>query len=254
MTARPRKQGMARKQKADDTEVELIEGPGLLSRLRRFVFRWLRRTVFWGAVIMLLFVGLFAVVNPPTNVYMISERVRLGSIKHDWVKIEDIAPVMARAVVAAEDANFCTHWGFDMSAIRQVIEEGETRGASTITQQTVKNVFLWQDRSYLRKALEAVITPMVELVWSKQRIIEVYLNIAEFDEGVFGVKAASQHYFGVTPANLSDVQASRLAAILPSPRKRSAINPGQFVVRRSASIRDGAATILRDGRAACFED
>lgn len=245
---------MARAAKKETVELGEDDRPGPLLRLRRFLFRWLRRIVFWGAAILLLFVGLFAIVNPPTNVYMISERVRLGEIKHDWVKIEDIAPVMARAVVAAEDANFCTHWGFDMSAIRQVIEDGETRGASTITQQTVKNVFLWQDRSYVRKALEAVITPMVELVWSKKRIVEVYLNVAEFDEGVFGVKAASQHYFGVTPAQLSDVQASRLAAILPSPRKRSAINPGQFVVRRSASIRDGAATILRDGRAACFED
>ena len=120
-------------------------------------------------------------------------------------------PVMARSLVAAEDANFCQHWGFDMAAIRDAIDGGGTRGASTLSQQTVKNVFLWHGRSWPRKALEAALTPVVELLWSKRRIVEVYLNVAEFDEGVFGVEAASRHYFGVSAADLSAVQAARLA-------------------------------------------
>lgn len=151
-----------------------------------------------------------------------SEAWRLGGIEKDWVAWEDIAPVMGRSAVAAEDANFCNHWGFDMAAIREAIEQGSNRGASTISQQVVKNVFLWQGRSWVRKAMEAVLTPMVELVWSKQRILEVYLNVAEFGEGVFGVQAAAQHYFKVDAKDLTAVQAARLAAVLPNPKEWSA--------------------------------
>ena len=168
--------------------------------------------------------------------------------------IDSIAPVMARSVVAAEDANFCLHWGFDMAAIREALEDGAGRGASTLSQQTVKNVFLWHGRSWPRKALEALMTPVVELIWSKRRIVEVYLNVAEFDTGVFGVEAAARHYFGVSAADLSPVQAARLAAILPDPKNRSASQPSAFVRQRAAAILDGAETIRQDGRAACFED
>ena len=185
---------------------------------------------------------------------MKQEKRRLGSILHEWVPMERIAPVMARSVVAAEDANYCEHWGFDMRAIRQVMESGETRGASTLSQQTVKNVYLWHGRNYLRKAMEAAITPLMEALWSKRRILEVYLNIAEFDEGVFGIEAAARSYFGVSAADLSPVQAARLAAVLPSPKTRSASNPTARLRKRAAQILDGAATIRRDGRAACFED
>ena len=160
---------------------------------------------------------------------------------------------MARSVVAAEDANFCKHWGFDMAAIRDAIEDGGARGASTISQQTVKNLYLWHGRTYTRKALEAVMTPLLEAIWPKQRIIEVYLNIAEFDTGIFGVQAAAKHYFGVQPGELTAMQAARLAAILPNPKERSASKPSSFVRRRAASIIDGAATIRKDGRADCFQ-
>ncbi|MGR3463891.1 monofunctional biosynthetic peptidoglycan transglycosylase [Limimaricola sp.] len=196
---------------------------------------------------------LFSTVNPPITPYMMSERARLGEIAHDWVPMEEIAPVMARAAVAAEDANFCLHWGLDLDAIRTAMEQGGNRGASTISQQVVKNVYLWQGRSWLRKALEAAMTPPVEAVWTKRRILETYLNVAEFDEGVFGVGRAAPHYFGVAAADLSDVQAARLAAILPDPKGRSAANPSDFVRRRAAQVLDGAATIRRDGRDDCFE-
>jgi monofunctional glycosyltransferase len=225
-----------------------------VGRFGGFIWRWLRRVLALFFALVAIGVLGYAVFDPPTTLYIAAETSRLDRMKHEWVDFDEIAPVMARSVVAAEDANYCNHWGFDMTAIRQVIDAGESRGASTISQQVVKNVFLWPARSWPRKALEAMITPIVELVWSKRRILEVYLNMVEFDEGVFGVEAAAQHYFGVTAKALNAEQAARLAAVLPAPKDRSASSPSQFVSRRAASIRDGAATILRDGRAACFED
>lgn len=223
-------------------------------RKRRGGFRrFLRRAVLLLVGIVALAVALPVFVNPPTTPYMAAESRRLGGIEQSWAAMEEIAPVMARAAVAAEDADFCLHWGFDMSAIRAALEEGGRRGASTITQQTVKNVYLWQGRSWLRKALEALLTPAVEAVWTKRRILEVYLNVAEFDEGVFGVRAAALHYFGVAAADLTPVQAARLAAVLPAPKDRSASRPSGFVQRRAALIADGAALIDADGRAECFQ-
>ncbi|WP_271951685.1 monofunctional biosynthetic peptidoglycan transglycosylase [Ruegeria faecimaris] len=220
------------------------------SRIRR----WVTRAVLGLVAFVVALVVLFSVVNPPVTHTIWSEWRRLGKVQRDWVPIEQISPVMARSVVAAEDANFCLHWGFDVDAIRDALEEGGTRGASTITQQVVKNVFLWQGRSWVRKALETSLTPVVEIFWSKQRILEVYLNMAETGEGVFGVEAAAQRNFNVTAAQLSPVQAARIAAILPSPRNRSVRDPSVRTRRRAASILDGAATIRADGRADCFED
>ena len=219
----------------------------------RFVVRWGLRGV---SVVVLLAVALgllWGLINPPTTFYMMQESRRLGGVDQEWVDIDDIAPVMVRSVVAAEDANFCLHWGLDVAAIRLAIEEGRGRGASTISQQVVKNVYLWHGRTWLRKALEAGMTPVIELLWSKRRILEVYLNVAEFDEGVFGVDAAALHYFGEVPSALSSQQAARLAAVLPNPKGRSAKNPTANLRKRAASIQDGAATIKADGRAKCFE-
>ncbi len=219
----------------------------------RFAWRWFWR-VFWAIpVLVVLWIIALSFFDPPMTPYMVSEERRIGkSIKQTWVNIEDIAPVMARSAAAAEDADFCLHWGVDMNALRDAIEDGGNRGASTISQQVVKNVFLWHGRSYPRKALEALLTPVVEIFWSKKRIMEVYLNIAEFDEGVFGVGAATRHYFGVSASDLTATQAARLAAILPSPKTRSASNPGAFTRKKAQSIIDGAATIKADGRAECF--
>ncbi|MGI1662096.1 monofunctional biosynthetic peptidoglycan transglycosylase [Palleronia sp. KMU-117] len=216
--------------------------------------RWLVRGVLAVAAVFLGLIVLFSVLRPPTTPYILAEGWRHGGVERTWVPFEDIAPIMARTTVAAEDANFCLHWGFDMAAIRTALEAGAGRGASTLSQQTVKNVFLWHGRSWPRKALEALITPVVELIWTKRRILEVYLNVAEFDQGVFGVDAAARHYFGVSAADLSPTQAARLAAVLPDPKGRSASQPSAFVQRRASAILDGAETIRRDGRAACFED
>ncbi len=227
--------------------------PGLIARVSRFV----RRAFLWGALgvfgLVLLWTLLYALINPPTTPYMLAESSRLDGVRQEWVSIDDVAPVMARSVVAAEDANFCLHWGLDVNAIRDAVDRGRG-GASTISQQVVKNVFLWHGRSWSRKAIEALWTPLTEAVWSKRRIVEIYLNVAEFDEGVFGVQAAARHYFGVDAAELSALQAARLAAILPSPKNRSASNPSQFTRDRTRAIMSGAATIEADGRAACFEN
>ncbi|MEM6309668.1 MAG: monofunctional biosynthetic peptidoglycan transglycosylase [Pseudomonadota bacterium] len=242
---------MAKKSRATK---KTTKKPGRLVRVSTFLRRWAWRGVAIAAMLVLFVVLLWSLVNPPTTFYMSQESRRLGGVDQYWVSLEDIAPVMARSVVAAEDANYCLHWGFDVEAIRTAIEDGGGRGASTLTQQVVKNVYLWHGRSWFRKALEAGLTPLVEAVWSKRRILEVYLNIAEFDEGVFGIEAASRHYFKVGPEDLSATQAARLAAVLPSPKTRSAAKPTAQLRRRAASIADGAATIRKDGRAACFED
>lgn len=228
--------------------------PQVARNLRQGIRRWLLRGVLVVGGVMLAAVLLFSVVNPPTSIYMMQESRRLGGIMREWADMEDIAPVMARSVVAAEDANFCLHWGFDMAAIRAAISDGGNRGASTLSQQVVKNVYLWHGRSWLRKALEATMTPVVETFWSKRRILEVYLNVAEFGEGVFGIKAAAARYFQVEPSELTPVQAARLAATLPDPKARNPAKPTEFMRRRAASIRDGAATIRADGRTGCFED
>src|SRR6056297_100735 len=220
----------------------------------RGLWRWSVRLSLIAGLIVAGTVAAHREIDPPRSFYMGQEARRLGGIDHLWVPLDAMAPEMARSVVAAEDANFCLHWGFDMQAIRTAIEAGSNRGASTISQQVVKNVYLWHGRSWPRKALEAAITPVVEMLWPKRRIVEVYLNVAEFDEGVFGVAAGARHYFGVAPSELSAVQAARLAAVLPDPKGRSASNPGEWLRKRSAAILDGAATIDRDGRADCFED
>ncbi len=219
----------------------------------RWLLRWGLRVVSVVFLIAVAVTLLWSVLNPPTTFYMMQESRRLGGVDHEWVDMNEIAPIMARAAVAAEDANFCLHWGLDVVAIRRAIDEGSNRGASTISQQVVKNVYLWHGRSWVRKVMEAAMTPLVEAIWSKRRILEVYLNVAEFDEGVFGIEAASRHYFGVGPEALSNVQAARLAAILPNPKNRSASNPSSFVRKRASQILSGAATIRADGRAGCFQ-
>ncbi|MFC3629256.1 monofunctional biosynthetic peptidoglycan transglycosylase [Paracoccus angustae] len=215
--------------------------------------RWrpLRRLLIWlrwlGLRFLALMVGLvmaYALINPPTTWTIVSE----ATAPREWVGIEDVAPAMRRSVVAAEDANFCLHWGFDMVEIRKVVASGSSRGASTLTQQTAKNVFLWQERSWTRKALETAFTPMIEAFWSKRRILEVYLNVAEFGPGIFGIQAAAREFYGTTPDRLTPVQAARLAAVLPAPKSRSPARASS----RSRAIADGAATIARDGRADCF--
>ena len=243
----------ARKTPAKGRKAAAKKAPaGRRSPLRR-VLRWTLRGAAAAFLVLVALLLVFTVADPPRGIYMRQEAVRLDGVTRIWVPIEEVSAHLPRALVAAEDANFCRHWGFDMAAIRSAIREGSGRGASTISQQTVKNVFLWQGRSWPRKALEALITPLAEAIWSKRRILEIYMNVAEFDAGIFGAEAAARHYFGVPAADLSETQAARLAAVLPAPKDRSASRPSDWTARRAASIRSGARTIAADGRTDCFE-
>ena len=242
---------MARKRKKQKDDLWLWLWRRVAGWLRR-ILRWAVRGVLLLAAMILAWIVAYRFIDPPGGIYMLQEWRRVGTIQHEWVPIEAIAPVMARSVIAAEDANFCRHNGFDLDAIRAALAEGTGRGASTLTQQVVKNVFLWHGRSWLRKALEAAITPVVELFWTKRRIVEVYLNVAEFDEGVFGVGAAARHHFDTTAADLSARQAALLAAVLPAPQTRDAARPSDFLNQRARAIADGAATIAQDDRGTCF--
>ena len=246
--------------KTTSSEEPLVDGPGKERRLIRFwyFFKLMRR---WSLRVFLVLAVVFASwglcyrwLNPPITLYMVQESWRLGGIQYEWVNIENVAPVMVRALVAAEDANFCAHWGIDSAAVRRALRDGAMRGGSTISQQTVKNSFLWQGRSWLRKAIEALMTPYVEAVWSKRRLLEIYVNVAEFDTGVFGIQAAARHHFGINAAELNRVQAGRLAVVLPEPKGRSAIKPISRLRKQAASVIAGSDMIRIDGRAACFED
>ncbi len=165
-----------------------------------------------------------------------------GYVAHsDWVGMDEISPWMGLAVIAAEDQKFPEHWGFDVAAIEKALDHNErhenrVRGASTLSQQTVKNLFLWDGRSWVRKGLEAGLTLGVETVWSKKRILTVYLNIAEFGDGVFGVEAASQRYFGKPASRLTMSEAALLAAVLPNPLRFKASTPSGYVRSRQAWI------------------
>jgi monofunctional biosynthetic peptidoglycan transglycosylase len=213
------------------------------------------RIVGLAVLVAVLWVGAYRVINPPGGIYMASEAVRLGGVTRDWVDLDQMSPNLPRAAMAAEDARFCDHSGFDFEAIRAALEAnergGRVRGGSTISQQVAKNVFLWHQRSWVRKGLEAGFTVLIELLWPKDRILEVYLNVAEFDEGIFGVEAASRHYFGRQATGVTLTQAARLAAVLPSPKTRSAARPSGFVQRRGRQIAAGARTLQAEGRDKC---
>lgn len=216
----------------------------------------LYRRVLWVLALTLLAVAAIAaagrIVNPPLTHTQAEAWWQLGTIERRWVPLASLPDHIPRAAIAAEDANFCRHWGFDLDALRAAWEGGARRGGSTISQQTAKNVFLWQDRSWVRKGLEAGFTLLIEASWGKARILEVYLNVAEFDTGVFGVEAAAQRYFGVSARALSPAQAARLMAVLPNPKARSASQPSERVRRRARLIADGARVIAGDDRSACL--
>lgn len=221
--------------------------------LLRRLWRGLLRLIFTAALAAVLVVLAFRWVNPPITVLMITERMRLGTIEQDWIPIGAMSADLPLSAAAAEDANFCLHSGFDFDGIRAALaDDARVRGASTISQQVAKNVFLWPGRTWLRKGLEAGFTLLIELIWPKQRIMEVYLNVAEMGEGVFGVQAAAERYWGRDAAEIGPQRAARLMATLPDPRNRSPISGTTFIAGRGASIAHGAATIRADGRAACF--
>lgn len=214
---------------------------------RTSIVKRLFRMIAWALLaLVLLLVSvllLFRYVNPPTSAFMLGYSLANSDkeVQQLWVSFSDISPWMPLAVVASEDQRFPDHWGVDFAAIRKALAEhraGEgLRGASTITQQTAKNLFLWNGRSFVRKTLEAGLALAVDGLWPKRRILEVYLNIAEFGSGIYGVEAASQIYFGIPARQLSAAQAARLAAVLPNPKVLSVASPSPYVRDRIFWIR-----------------
>ena len=205
---------------------------------RIFGFAWKTAAAAVAAGIVLLF--LLRWLAPPTSAFMLRQRLSGIPIDYRWVSMDRISPYAALAVISSEDQKFFDHWGLDLEAVGDAIQENSSRrrprGASTISQQVVKNLFLWPGRSYLRKAIEVGITLSMEFLWPKERILEVYLNIAEMGRGVFGVEAAARRFFGVPAARLNMQQAAALAAVLPSPKRMQADRPSEYVQRRTWQI------------------
>ena len=215
-----------------------------LRMIKRFLLRILLiATAFWGGGI-----ALFSILPVPFSAVMLERQIGawlsgdFHYVAHsDWVGMDEISPWMGLAAIAAEDQKFPEHWGFDVSAIEKALahnerQENRVRGASTLSQQTAKNLFLWDGRSWLRKGLEAGLTVGIETVWSKKRILTVYLNIAEFGEGTFGVEAASRRYFHKPASKLTASEAALLAAVLPNPIRFRADAPSGYVRSRQAWI------------------
>ncbi len=218
---------------------------------------WLGRAIVFFVGGSVLWVLIYKWVPPPVTFTMLGGAVQGHGIEKDWTALSRIDANMARAAIAAEDARFCEHHGFDGEAIRKAFERnrdgGRIRGGSTISQQAAKNAFLWQGGGYFRKALEAWFTVLIEGIWGKQRIMEVYLNLAETGIGTYGVEAGSQRYFHHSAARLSPIEAARMAAVLPLPKKRNAVVPKGYVRRYGNSIAARAGVVRRGGMDACLK-
>ena len=220
------------------------------------ILGWIVKAVFLFVLLSLLWVLLYRFVNPPITLTMIGDMVSGRSATRDWMAIDEIDRDLARAVVAAEDSKFCSHAGFDQDAIAAAMRRNARggsviRGGSTISQQTAKNAFLWQGGGYFRKGLEAWFTLLIENLWGKRRIMEVYLNLAETGIGTYGVNAGAQRYFNPDASTMSRTEAARIAAVLPLPKKRGATAPKGFTRRYGNSIVARIGIVARDGLDGC---
>ena len=230
-------------------------GAGRVSRLVRGIARllWLAIVavlLFWAALLLL-----YRYVDPPVTPLMLIRLADHATIVHRPVPLSRVSRDVVRAVVVAEDGRFCSHWGVDLEAVHVALEEavdgGRMRGASTITMQLARNLFLWPGGGFIRKGIEAPLAAALDAAWPKRRILEVYLNVAEWGPGVYGIEAAAHTHFGVSAKTLSRTQAARLAAILPSPRKWKANPPGAYVASRAGTIEARMAQI--DGYLRCLK-
>ncbi|MEB1548037.1 monofunctional biosynthetic peptidoglycan transglycosylase [Xanthomonas campestris pv. campestris] len=215
-------------------------------RARRWL-RWVLAAPLLFAAASVLQVLALRIIDPPISTVMVGRYLEAWgegevgfSLDHQWRDLDEIAPSLPISVVAAEDQQFPSHHGFDLQAIEKARDYnargGRVRGASTISQQVAKNVFLWQGRSWVRKGLEAWYTLLIELFWPKQRILEMYVNVAEFGDGIYGAQAAARQFWGKDASRLTPTESARLAAVLPSPRRYDARRPGAYVQRRTAWI------------------
>jgi monofunctional biosynthetic peptidoglycan transglycosylase len=221
--------------------------PGLIGRIVR-----------WGLLGVLIFlivgpiavVALYRIVPPPITWLMVQRAFEGKGFDRRWVPLREISPQLVRSVIASEDSGFCDHHGFDFNAIEKALHHNavseKIRGGSTISQQTAKNIFLWPHRDWVRKGLETEFTVLIEVIWGKPRIMEVYLNSIEWGPGVYGAEAAAQHNFRTSAARLAPAQAARLAAIIPKPLSWRAAAPGPYIRRRSGTIVARAGVVRRD--------
>lgn len=217
---------------------------------------WIVKLIVAVLIISVLWVLAYRFINPPITATMVGDIVSGRGAHKAWMPIEDIDRDMVRASIAAEDSKFCSHHGFDFEAIEDAMKRnasgGRIRGGSTISQQTAKNAFLWQGGGYARKGVEAWFTFLIEHLWGKRRIMEVYLNLAETGIGTYGVNAASERYFGHDASAMSATEAARIAAILPLPKKRGAIAPKGFTRRYGNTIAARIGVVARDALDACI--
>ena len=221
---------------------------GLIRILAKFAFVFVAVTVAW--------VGLYRFVPPPFTFTMMGDLLSGHTVTKDWMPLSEMDPDMARAAIAGEDSGFCSHSGFDFKAIAGAAarnaQGGRIRGGSTISQQTAKNAFLFQGGGYVRKAFEAYFTVLIETLWPKRRIMEVYLNIAETGIGTYGANAGAIRYFNHDASRLSATEAGRIAAVLPLPKKRAAIAPRGFVRRHGNTLSRRVSTVRTQGLDGCL--
>src|SRR5688500_11672180 len=224
-------------------------------KTRRGFFGWLWRSILSLFRLSIALVVIYRFVPPPITATMIGDVVGGRGLAKDWMSLEEMDRDMVRAAIGAEDSKFCQHNGFDIEAIEDAMKRnasgGRIRGGSTISQQTAKNVFLWQGGGYFRKGVEAYFTFLIENLWPKRRIMEVYLNLAETGIGTYGVNAGSQRYFDHEASAMSRAEAARIAAVLPLPKKRGAVAPKGFTRRYGNSITSRIGIVARDGLDAC---
>ena len=221
----------------------------------RRIFGWIVKLVVAFFLISILWVLAYRFINPPITPNMIGDMLAGRGAHKDWMSIDDIDRDMVRASIAAEDSKFCSHHGFDFEAIEDAMKRnasgGRIHGGSTISQQTAKNAFLWNGGGYVRKGIEAWFTFLIEHLWGKRRIMEVYLNVAETGIGTYGVNAGSQRYYGHDANAMSPVEAARIAAVLPLPKKRGVVTPKGFTRRYGNTIGTRIGVVARDGLDGC---
>jgi monofunctional biosynthetic peptidoglycan transglycosylase len=221
------------------------------------ILGWIVKAILLFLVVSVLWVLLYRFVNPPITFTQMGDMLGGRSVSKDWMPLAQIDDDMKRAAIAAEDSKFCAHWGFDQDAIAEAMRrnaqgDGVMRGGSTISQQTAKNAFLWQGGGYFRKGLEAWFTLLIENLWSKERIMEVYLNVAETGIATYGVNAGALRYFNKDASELSRTEAARIAAVLPLPKRREAVTPSGFTRRYGNSISSRIAVVQHDRLDSCL--
>jgi monofunctional biosynthetic peptidoglycan transglycosylase len=223
-------------------DANLFKHRSLFGQIIRIVFR-IAAFLFLFSIIIIL---VLRWVNPPTTSFILQWQFEARqqnepiSIQHRWTNWNNISSHLKMAAIASEDQRFATHWGLDLHSIQKAIDEYERgqdlRGASTITQQVAKNLFLWPEHSYIRKGIEAYTALLIELLWSKERILEVYLNIVEFGDGIYGAHAAAHRYFDTTAANLSKWESAFMVTALPAPKRYDLANPSEYMLQRSSWV------------------